>query len=53
MELGNFIELEFVMQDNISKHEALQTVENLMEKLEIQDKHLINKAYIDMVSDYK
>ena len=53
MELGNFIELEFVMQDNISKHEASQTVENMMEKLEIQDKHLINKAYIDMVSDYK
>ncbi len=50
-DLGNFIELEFVMQDNSSKNEALQTVRNLMEKLEIQDKHLINKAYIDMVSD--
>ena len=50
-DLGNFIELEFVMQDNSSKNEALQTVRNLMEKLEIQDKHLINKAYIDMVSE--
>lgn len=49
--LGNFIELEFVMQDNISKNEALQTVENLMKKLEIQDNHLINTAYIDMVQD--
>ena len=45
------IELEFVMQDNISKNEALKTVENLMEKLEIQDNHLINTAYIDMVQD--
>jgi len=41
------------MQDNTSKNEALQTVRNLMEKLEIQDKHLINKAYIDMIPDYK
>ncbi len=49
--LGNFIELEFVMQDNTSKDEALQTVENLMKKLEIQDNHLINTAYIDLVSD--
>ncbi len=49
--LGNFIELEFVMQDNISKNEALQTVENLMKKLEIQDNQLINTAYIDMVQD--
>ena len=50
--LGNFIELEFVMQDNISKNEALQTIENLMEKLEIQDNHLVNTAYIDMIPDY-
>ena len=52
-DLGNFIELEFVMQDNISKNEALQTIKNLMEKLEIQDNHLINTAYIDMVPDYQ
>ncbi len=51
--LGNFIELEFVMQDNTSKNEALQTIKNLMEKLEIQDNHLINTAYIDMVPDYQ
>ena len=51
--LGNFIELEFVMQDNTSKNEALQTIRNLMKKLEIQDKQLINNAYIDMVSEYK
>ena len=50
-DLGNFIELEFVMQDNTSKNEALQTIKNLMLKLEIQDNHLINKAYIDMVSE--
>ena len=49
--LGNFIELEFVMQENINKKEALQTIKNLMEKLEIQDNHLINTAYIDMVQD--
>ncbi|MBE9511878.1 MAG: class IV adenylate cyclase [Bacteroidetes bacterium] len=52
-DLGNFIELEFVMQDKISKNEALQTVQNLMKKLEIQDNHLINTAYIDMVPDYQ
>ncbi len=52
-DLGNFIELEFVMQDNTSKNEALQTVRNLMKKLEIQDNHLINTAYIDMVPDYQ
>ena len=52
-DLGNFIELEFVMQDNTSKNEALQTIKNLMEKLEIQDNHLINTAYIDMVPDYQ
>lgn len=51
MDLGNFIELEFVMQDNTSKNEALQTIKNLMEKLEIQDNHLIDTAYIEMVSD--
>ena len=50
-DLGDFIELEFVMQDNTSKNEALQTVRNLMEKLEIQDNHLINTSYIDMVFD--
>ncbi len=50
-DLGNFIELEFVMQDNTSKNEALQTIKNLMEKLEIQDNHLIDTAYIEMVSD--
>jgi len=49
--LGNFIELEFVMLDNTSKNEALQTIKNLMEKLEIQDNHLIDTAYIDMVSE--
>ena len=52
-DLGNFIELEFVMQDNTSKNEALQTVRNLMEKLEIQDNHLINTAYIDMIPKYQ
>ena len=51
--LGNFIELEFVMQKNTSKKEALKTVENLMEKLEIQDNHLINTAYIDMIPKYQ
>ena len=51
--LGNFIELEFVMQDYISKNEALQTVENLMKKLEIQDNQLINTAYIDMIPKYQ
>ena len=50
--MANNIELEFVMQDNICKNEALQTVENLMEKLEIQDNHLVNTAYIDMIPDY-
>lgn len=48
-DLGNFIELEFMMQDNTSENEALSTVRNLMEKLEIQYNHLINTAYIDMV----
>ena len=52
-DLGNFIELEFVMQDNTSKNEALQTIRNLMEKLEIQDNHLINTAYIDMAPKYQ
>ena len=52
-DLGNFIELEFVMHDNTSKNEALQTIQNLMEKLEIQDNHLINNAYIDMVPKYQ
>lgn len=51
--LGNFIELEFVMQENTSKKEALKTVENLMEKLEIQDNQLINTAYIDMIPKYQ
>ncbi|MCK4701421.1 MAG: class IV adenylate cyclase [Bacteroidales bacterium] len=52
-DLGNFIELEFVMQDNISKHKAIQTIKKLMEKLEIQDNLLINTAYIDMVPEYQ
>ena len=53
MDLGNFIELEYVLQDNTGNNEALQTIRNLMEKLEIQDNHLINNAYIDMVPKYQ
>ena len=53
MDLGNFIELEYVLQDNTGNNEALQTIRNLMEKLEIQDNHLINTAYIDMVPKYQ
>jgi len=40
-----------VIQKNTTKNEALQTVRNLMERLEIQDNHLINTAYIDMITE--
>jgi len=47
--LGNFIELEVVMLPNQGFQEGSQIARDLMDKLEIQDGDLIDRAYIDLL----
>jgi predicted adenylyl cyclase CyaB len=46
--LGEFLELEFVMQKGQTEAEGMETLEYLMDKLGIERKDLINCAYINM-----
>jgi predicted adenylyl cyclase CyaB len=48
--LGEFLELEFVMQKDQTDAEGVETLEHLMDKLGIERKDLINCAYIDLLS---
>jgi predicted adenylyl cyclase CyaB len=48
--LGEFLELEFVMQKGQTDAEGMETLEYLMDKLGIERKDLINCAYIDLLS---
>ncbi len=47
--LGDFIELEYVMQSTASEEEAFNAVKNLMGRLEIRENDLIDRAYIDLI----
>jgi len=48
--LGEFLELEFVMQKGQTDAEGMETLEHLMDELGIERKDLINCAYIDLLS---
>lgn len=48
-QLGEFIELEVVMEDHQTPEEGHRIVEDLMKTLEIQSEHLIDCAYIDLL----
>jgi predicted adenylyl cyclase CyaB len=50
--LGEFLELEFVMQNGQTDAEGMETLEHLMDKLGIEGKDLINCAYIDLLTGY-
>jgi predicted adenylyl cyclase CyaB len=48
--LGEFIELEFVMQKEQTGMDGIKTLKELMGKLGIEEKDLISCAYIDLLS---
>jgi len=48
--LGEFLELEFVMQKGQTDAEGTETLEYLMNKLGIEKKDMINCAYIDLLN---
>ena len=47
--LGKFLELEVVLRPGESAEEGTKTADKLMEFLEIEEKNLIEKAYIDLL----
>jgi predicted adenylyl cyclase CyaB len=47
--LGDFMELEVVMQDEQSMQDGETTAKDLMQKLEINEKDLIDRAYLDLL----
>jgi len=48
--LGQFVELEFVMQPNQNSEHGTAVLRDLMKKLEINDEDLIAEAYVDLLS---
>ena len=50
--LGEFIELEFVMQKEQTDIDGMKTLEELMSKLGIEKKDLISCAYIDLLAGH-
>lgn len=48
-DLGNFVELEFVMRDGQSPEEGHAFASSLMERLEIRPDDIIDCAYIDLL----
>ncbi len=48
--LGDFLELECVMQPEQDKSEGLKTVNNLMSQLGVLQSDLVSTAYIDLLS---
>lgn len=47
--LGYFLELEVVMREDQTAEEGERIARHLMVQLEIEDQHLIDKAYIDLL----
>jgi predicted adenylyl cyclase CyaB len=48
--LGDFLELEVVLQDGENAEAGTIIAQRLMERLEIEEKCLIGRAYIDLLS---
>jgi len=49
-ELGNFLELEVVLQEGQKAEEGIAIATNLMEKLGVKKEDLIAGAYVDLIS---
>ena len=47
--LGNFVELEVVLDENLSQKDAIKEAYELMAKLGIKPSMLIQDAYVDMI----
>ncbi len=48
-ELGDFLELEYVMRDDTVQADAMAAVKELMQRLGIEEGDLVGSAYIDLV----
>jgi predicted adenylyl cyclase CyaB len=51
--LGDFIELEVVLEKSKNEEEGIEKAKQIMAKLEINEKDLITKAYIDIQEEKK
>lgn len=49
--LGDFVELEVVLRDDQPEQEGQSIAQDLMRQLEIDEKHLLANAYIDMLTN--
>ena len=49
-DLGNFIELEVILEDDESTEIGVKEAENLMARLGIQAEDLIEDAYVDLLA---
>jgi predicted adenylyl cyclase CyaB len=49
--LGQFIELEFVLRDDQAATEGHKIIQDLMEQLGLKEEDLIAKAYIDLLRE--
>ena len=47
--LGDFVELEVVLEDNQTEEEGVQIAHDIMAKLGIDTSHLIPGAYVDLI----
>ncbi|MCP4548140.1 MAG: class IV adenylate cyclase [bacterium] len=48
--LGSFLELEVVLSPDQAQEEGVAVAESIMEQLGVERSHLIDKAYIDLLS---
>lgn len=48
--LGNFLELEVVLEDGESVESGVREAEDLMARLNVQPSQLIDRAYVDLLS---
>src|SRR5262249_47630430 len=47
--LGDFIELEVVLEPNESPADGIAIAQELMSKLRIEKEHLVSEAYVDLL----
>lgn len=52
-QLGDFLELEYVLQDDEDRNQATMYVNEIMKKLTINNSDLIAEAYIDLLMNNK
>ena len=49
--LGNFLELEVVLEENQSEEDGKQIAQDILNKLNINDSDLLDKAYVDLLEE--